>query len=399
MSNNDNNNNKSSQEIRERQEEMQVLTRFKDVITNKLEKMTNETEDKQKVYKMGEHEKKVMMEMQGMGLFEGIVAGAATFLFLRRGPIWIGRFIAKRRGGGGGGGGSTGTTTNPNVSKNPFDNAAKSNNSNPMNTTTNSSGGYQLSNPFAANNNAAAAANNLNFPRSRNPIIRAIWFTFDATLSLMMAANISLQYTDLKRIRNDLVELPLAEGTSLVSDAFCEDLTRALQKVQRENSPAYQRLVAKYQDGSSKELSPLALYMEGITLFSHNCERRAFRQRELLQEQGNATDFSDFDDNNDVDVDNNNNNNNDNNTTTASDSSTSLSLDVGGGSSSSIITSSQGSIPIPPPGISKDGPRLVRSLPAEGTDSSMVMGKEEEEEEEFTVVFGDDSDSNNWERS
>mmetsp|Transcript_32104 Transcript_32104/g.78009 ORF Transcript_32104/g.78009 Transcript_32104/m.78009 type:complete len:418 (+) Transcript_32104:18-1271(+) len=391
MSNNNNNNNNNNmfgsgqdssnnnKEIKERQEEMQVLSRFRNVISNKLEQMSTETEAEQKTYKMGDHEKKVLMQMQGMGLAEGMAAGVATFLLLRRGPIWIGRFILNRRAAGAstrGGGGPANSNT---VSKNPFQNASNSANNNTMNNT----GGYQLSNPFAGNTNA----NYNNFPRSRNPIVRGIWFLVDSTLSLMMAANVSMQYTDLKRIRKDLVELPLAEGRSLVSDAFCEELTQELQKIQHENSPAYQRLVEKYQKGhqwdnlyggsspsseSGEGISPLALYMEGVTLFSQNCERRAYRQRELLQEQGGAGFTGSFEDND-------------------SDTSSSMSINDDASSTNHQQQSSASgvhhSIPIPPPGVAKDGPRLVRKLLMEGEFM-------EEGTDEYTVVYSNNSDNN-----
>lgn len=376
MSNNNNQNNNNSsifgsgstsdpssqnrKEIKERQEEMQILTRFKDVVTNKLEQMSAEMEDEKqnKVYKMGDHEKKILLQMQGMGLAEGMAAGVATFVLLRRGPIWIGRFIRNRRGVG-----ATGAPmhkSGPTKNNNPFHNASQ--NSNTMMSSNLGGGGggsgYQLSNPFASNNGTAA---NPNFPRSRNPIVRGIWFMFDAAISLMMAANISVQYTDLKRIRNDLVELPLAEGGSLVSDAFCESLTNELQQIQYENSPAYQRLVKKYKDhqiygdssSNGKGISPLALYMEGITLFSQNCERRAFRQRELFQEQGGGT---------------------------AADA-----FQNGFGENNNSISSIDdfSSIPIPPPGVAKDGPRLVRNYIPMGDDQLMM----EDGKEEYTVVY------------
>lgn len=354
----DNNNNASPKEIQERQEEMQLLTRFKDVVTNRLEQMTSELEQmpkeaikEQKKYKMGEHEKKILLEMQGMGLAEGMAAGIATFLLLRRGPIWIGNFIVKRRGGGA----ATG-----NVPKNPFQNAST------MSSPIKATGGYQLSNPLFA------SSTNPNFPRSRSPIIRAIWFVFDTTLSLMMAANVSMQYTDLRRIRDDLVELPLAEGKSLVSEAFCESLTQELQKVQQENSPAYQRLVQQYQkrqssdqfsnfsSSSDEAINPLALYMEGITLFTQNCERRAFRQREIFQEQGGTGFAGSFDDD-----------------TTTTSSSDDLS-----------------SIPIPPPGIAKDGPRLVRNYNGGKDEYSVVQTTTDHNESSGEAA--DDSDYWKW---
>jgi hypothetical protein len=265
MSNNSNSNSNNSNsnpdyDVKRRQEDMALFQRFRTVATAKLERMTSQVEKSDNPYQMGEEEKQILTQMHGMGLKEGVAAGVVTFLILRRGPIYIGRYIMKR---------------------NPM------NNTTTTTTTTNpgSSGGYQLSNPNAATKNPFQQAANPQFPRSRNRFFRAIWFTFDATLSLMMAANVSVQYTDASKMRQKISELPLVPGKSLVSDALCEELSAELQKVIAEQNPSYKRLLRESKQGLEAK-SPLAFYMQGITSFCENCQRRAYREQELRQEQG-----------------------------------------------------------------------------------------------------------------
>lgn len=252
MSNSNSNN--GEQIPKERQEEIALFQRFRNVATAKLERMTNQ-EDSGVVYEVGDEEKRILTQMQGMGLKEGLAAGAVTLLILRRGPIFIGRYLAKRRQGSGTPGGN--------------------------------SGGFQLSDPSSTatgGNPFRQATNPPPFPRSRNPFIRGIWFAFDVTLSLMMAASVSVQYTDSRKIREGITRLPLVPGKSLVADALCHDLSAELQKVIREENPAYKRLLHESKQTDNK--APLAFYMEGITNFSENCQRRAYREQELRQEQG-----------------------------------------------------------------------------------------------------------------
>eukprot|EP00980_Cylindrotheca_fusiformis_P013048 scaffold3267_cov140-Cylindrotheca_fusiformis.AAC.10 len=318
MSDNNNNSNhnknKEAEETRRHLEELALFQRFRSVATARLEKMAN-MEETDVSYQMGDEEKRIITQMHGMGLKEGIFAGVATFVLLRKGPLWMGRYIVNRRRGGGAGPGST-----------------------------TSGGGYQLSNPN--NPFQQAASNNPNpipnphYPRSRNPFFRGIWFAFDTVLSLMMAANISLYYTDMQKIKQELTDLPLVPGKSLVSDALCPDLTAEWQKVVEEQNPAYRRLLAQNQD------TPLGLYMNGIKHFCENCQRRAYREQELRQEQG---------------------------------------------------LSSKDPVEIPHPGIPRDAPRLIQKPSENGqVDDGMsdLMGNDMNQFEDDINSFGDDDSMN-----
>lgn len=246
-------------QLKERKEEMVLFDRFKRIASAKLEAMTRQSEESGIKFQMGEQEKQVFRQMSGMGIKEGIAAGIVTFFVLRKGPIYVSRWVYRRR-----------------LAKQapPGD------------------GSYQLSpptTPTTASTSASASTNPFqvalrpDFPRSRNVVLRTIWFAFDSVLSLMMAASVSMAYTDTDKIRQQLLELPLLEGRSLTADALCDDIVKELQKVKAERNPAYERLTKFNRMG---EKTPASFYLEAIEEFCQNCQRRRFVEQRLRQEQG-----------------------------------------------------------------------------------------------------------------
>jgi hypothetical protein len=155
-------------QLKERKQEMQLFDRFKRVVQIRLEAMTLQSEESGIKYQMGEEEKQVFRQMHGMGIKEGIAAGVVAFLVLRRGPIYIARWVYKRK-------------------------LAQQQQQQRYQAPPSSDPSYQLSNPNSKN--PFQVAQRLDFPRSRNFVIRSIWFTFDSVLSLMMAASVSMAYT------------------------------------------------------------------------------------------------------------------------------------------------------------------------------------------------------------
>ncbi len=254
--------------IRDRREEQQLFQRFQNVATSKLEHLsrqiqTTETADgvgahigSSKKLEFGEEEHKVVRRMASMGLKEGILAGLASFVILRRGPKYIGRWVQRRN--------------------------AQANGS------ANSS--YQLSDPKKLTNTnnpfeKAAQQQRGDFPRPRGFVSRTVWFVFDAVLSLMVGANVSMMYTNKDSIRKEIVGLPLIPGRSLVSDALCDEMIRELKAVRNEKNPAYQRL-SKINSNKTTEATPASFFLEGIEQFCENCERRRYLERRLRQESG-----------------------------------------------------------------------------------------------------------------
>jgi len=275
-------------QMRERREEQLLFQRFQNVATRKLEQVSRQAEITKQInnnnnnetsngigggsfdqglgrqveeLKMGEEEQKVISRMAGMGLREGILAGIASFVVLRRGPRYIGRWVQRRQ---------------------------QQQSASSSSTSARSNASYQLSDPkqLTTNNNPfEKAANAKHFPRPRGLLSRSIWFVFDAVLSLMVGANVSMVYTDKKAIRKQVAELPLVSGRSLTADTLCDEVVRELKLVRDEKDPTYERLEQMNKD-TKTEPTAAAFFMEGIVLFCQNCERRRYLERRIREENG-----------------------------------------------------------------------------------------------------------------
>jgi len=264
---------------------MELFARFKMVASSKLEQLARQSEEtganlKTDIkLKMGEEEQKILYRQNGMGLKEGVAAGIVTFIVLRKGPIYMSRWLQKR------------ALQQQQAQAKPPPQSGM--NVPPLR----GDGSYQLSNPNGvskANNPFQRVQNPEGPPRSKSIVLRSIWFGFDALLSLMVAASVSMTYTDADKLRRELVEIPLVTGRSLVSDTLCDDITAELQKVQQEELPVYLRLQQSlkeqhhHQGGTTNDIpkSPASFYLESIQHFTENCQRRRAMERRIRQEQG-----------------------------------------------------------------------------------------------------------------
>ena len=256
--------------LEESKQDMLLFERFKRIAVLKLEAMTRQSEESGVVYQMGDKEMQAFRQLQGAGLYEGMAAGLVAFFTLRRGPIYFARWLHKRK---------------------LAQQYQHHQHHTPSPSPPQGDGSYQLSNPNMTNPFDKAGSD---FPRSRNVVIRGIWFVFDSVLSLMLAASVSMAYTDTDQVREQIIGLPLLPGRSLTSDALCDDIVLELQKLQKENNPAYARLSRASQQGGGSgggEIrSPASFYLEGIMRFAENCQRRRFVEQRERQERGLSKD-------------------------------------------------------------------------------------------------------------
>ncbi|KAG7366476.1 hypothetical protein IV203_029146 [Nitzschia inconspicua] len=254
--------------LKMRRDEQNLFGRFKNVAADALEQMSRqeEREGGKKKFQMGEEESKIIQNLNGVGLMEGAAAGMLTFLVLRRGPVLIGRWVRRRQ-----------------MAQYQQYRQPPSASSPPT-----ASDGYKLSNPTnSANPFQRAAHSRQEFPRSGSFFVRSIWFIFDVTLSLMMAASTSMAYTDTDKIRQQIIDMPLVQGTSLTSQALCDPIVQELRKIRKEQDPTFERLDKLNQTGSH---TPASVYLDNIISFAENCERRKFVEHKLRQERGLSSD-------------------------------------------------------------------------------------------------------------
>mmetsp|Transcript_23098 Transcript_23098/g.64045 ORF Transcript_23098/g.64045 Transcript_23098/m.64045 type:complete len:359 (-) Transcript_23098:1723-2799(-) len=285
---------KTQDQVRERREEQLLFQRFQKVATVKLEKLSRNfqtpkrakdgnganggfnvdvVENEDDDLKFGEEEQKILSDLTGIGLKEGILASIASFIVLRRGPTYIGRWIQRR---------------NKNLqSSSSFSSSSVPGGNSP----------YQLSDPTKFKNaivnnpfHRASNPNQNNFPRPRGLLSRSIWFLFDSVLSLMVGANVSMAFTDKDEIRQQIVDLPLVSGRSLTADSLCDEIVEELRKVREEKNPTFERLqkMRRGQDSASTEGTAASYYLDGIILFCQNCERRRYFERRIREESGLA---------------------------------------------------------------------------------------------------------------
>jgi hypothetical protein len=288
------------EQISQRREEMEFFARFKSIATTKLEQLARQSEETGTKLKMGTEEQKILYNQNGVGLKEGVAAGIVTFIVLRRGPIYMSRWLQKR-------------AMQQQQQQQAQATGAKPTSPSGMNVNTNvppprGDGSYQLSTPNLAGggvskaNNPFQRANNPESPpRSKSIVLRSIWFAFDGLLSLMTAASVSMAYTDTDKLRRELLEIPLVPGRSLVSDSLCDDITAELQKVQQEDLPVYRRLQQTLEkehhhhppagtststNTSTTPQTPATFYLESIIKFTEHCQRRRAMEKGIRQEQG-----------------------------------------------------------------------------------------------------------------
>ena len=283
---------KLQQQLQHRREEMQLFQRFRMIASKKLEALANQSEKMGIEYEMGEEEKRIFRQMHGMGLKEGILAGIVTFVILRRGPIVVAQRIHRRQQMQQDSAGIMHHRGTPQPPPTPPSSSS-------LPPPPRGDGSYQLSTPSQRSGNPFQTVRP-DFPRPRNAFLRAIWFSFDSVLSLMMAASVSMAFTDTDKIRHQLLDLPLIEGRSLVCDALCDEISIELEKVREEENPAFLRLQSSmrslhgHESNGGRNISstattppsPAALYLDGIVLFSENCQRRRHFERRFRLEHG-----------------------------------------------------------------------------------------------------------------
>jgi hypothetical protein len=251
-----------------RRDEQNLFARFKNAAIHALEKTSREDEENEggiNNLRMGMEESRIVRNLNGVGMLEGLAAGILTFFVLRRGPVYVGRWVRRRQMA-------------------QYQHHQQSPSSSSLQPPPSGSG-YRFSDPNATTTNPFHRSFNpaQEFPRSGSFVVRSIWFMFDVTLSLMMAASTSMAYTDTDKIRQQVIDMPLIQGTSLTSEALCDPIVRELAKTRQEHDPTFERLHKLNKTGCP---TPASIYLNNIIHFAENCERRLFMERKIREERG-----------------------------------------------------------------------------------------------------------------
>jgi|Transcript_19731 hypothetical protein len=195
-------------------EEIMKLVRHKIDTSPTIREMANNaaaSEGDTNSYKLNSEytaERQVLMQVNNIGLREGMIAGLATFLTLRKAPGIITRYVSRRS-----------------ARRQQYSSG--------------SSSSYKLDspNPFQVNKNEAGASSSSSRSSKSSPgmlLLRAVRFTLDVFVSLTVGASTSFYFTDQDYMMSQIANVPLVEGRSLVADEFCSDLIQEFRNIPTE---------------------------------------------------------------------------------------------------------------------------------------------------------------------
>ena len=188
-------------------------------------------------------EKRQLTKINNNGMTAGIVIGLGSFVFLRSGPRLISRYLLNRSRGTGSNSGGSG----------------------------NMPGGYQFDiNKTTTNHQPPQMIQPPESKKRPGFLFRVVKFSLDVFVSMSLGAWGSVLFTDSKKLMNDLSDIPLVEGRSLVSEELCTDFI-----------DVYKAIPKKTWDIYDNKSVPL----DAISNFVKNCLRRQMVEKEILDEK------------------------------------------------------------------------------------------------------------------
>ncbi len=185
-------------------------------------------------------EKNQLTKINNNGMTAGIAMGIGSFVFLRAGPKMLSRYLINK--------------------------SRKSGNMPP------GSGGYQFD--IAAKGKSQKQRMMQPPPNvdGRKPsfLFRTLKLGLDIFVSVSLATWGSLIFTDAKKLMDDLSDIPLVQGRSLISEELCDDFI-----------DVYKAIPKKTWDKYDEKSVPL----DAITNFVKNCLRRQIVEKEILDQK------------------------------------------------------------------------------------------------------------------
>lgn len=215
--------------------ESEIFETFATIVREKFADAGN-IERLDALYKSPEYskEKATLTDINNNGMVWGLGAGLGTFIVLRKGPSALSRFLLSRRGASMGGT-RHGYNFNASTSQSPFEH-----------------GGSDQ-------------------PRKPGIFLRAVKFGLDLFVSTSIAMYSSVFFADKKKLLQDISDVPLVEGRSLIADEFCTEFMTAYKEIPRETWSKYR---------GTNEVT------DAIEKFVLNCKRREVFEAQLKAERG-----------------------------------------------------------------------------------------------------------------
>jgi len=242
----------------QKKQELEIFNRFSRIVKEKFTSLADADAGGSKMnqldalYKQPEFnpEKRLLNEMNSMGLHKGLLSGVACFAFLRFSPGAISRMLQRRAGVG---------TAQPGT-VNPFNRAS----------------GYKLDPPPGAQ------------PNLERPglFFRVVRLSLDTFVSLSIGAYASLYFVNKDKMMDQFADIPLVEGRSLLSEELCLDFTQEFQKLDRQSWDKKHPSLSGGQPNSTGRTD----FRKTIQGFVVNCRRRAIYEEGIRNEQGLSAD-------------------------------------------------------------------------------------------------------------
>mmetsp|Transcript_20246 Transcript_20246/g.31637 ORF Transcript_20246/g.31637 Transcript_20246/m.31637 type:complete len:307 (+) Transcript_20246:114-1034(+) len=243
--------------------ETEIYNRFSAIVKEKFTSLSNDgskinqLDDLDELYKRPEFaaEKRILNEMNSVGLSKGILSGLACFAFLRTSPRLISNYLRRRAG-------SSGADINAGA-PNPFQKQA-------------SGSGYKFD----------SLQKNQNVERP-GLLFRGVRLMLDSFVSLSIGAYASIFFTDTTKMMEKFSTVPLVEGRSLLSEQLCKDFTREFQQYDRAVWNSKHPSLTAVDVSGGKEIDGFRDLIQGFVV---NCKRREIYETEIREEQGLGAD-------------------------------------------------------------------------------------------------------------
>lgn len=273
-------------------DELKMAQRFMAAFQGKMDqiRLREAKQGDSSAFELGDAEKAMLLQINNLGMVEGVVGGIVTLALLRRVRTQFLRRLLKQRekvmsGGGVGGGGGSGSPfggsgaggaggsgSSTHVRNSPFLSPQQQ---------------QQLQQPAmfgGAGAGAGGAPTQAQISALENAIrqrqrpfsmANVFGWALDVVVAFSMSVTISLIFTDRRKVMKTLSDLPLVEGRSKVSDEFCPEILLELDSLRKESQ--YNRELTD---------NPQSQYLQALMQFCNNCRRRQAYECKLREEQG-----------------------------------------------------------------------------------------------------------------
>lgn len=271
-------------------EELGLARKIMDVLSRKAEEISQSTKESSNKFHLEPAEREKLLEINNLGLMEGVAAGLLSLVVLRRiraslmRRLWFKHQEAQQQAARpqapppSASQSTMGGHNNTNAFQNssPFHKPQQPPNSPftpPSSASSSSPSPPPLPLTQAASKPPPSFGSN-GMPKQGTFTFLFGWF-LDSLGAFSVMVTVSFMMTDLDKILNKLSTLPLVPGQSTISREFCPDVVRALQQLKQEGPDKRDIL----ENAQTKQL-------QAVLLFAENCQRRASYERQLRVDKG-----------------------------------------------------------------------------------------------------------------